>query len=168
MGRIVLLSEECVCLAKMRLRGYWRRSRCLPSSQVGWWYFKELKLHEQRCPQLIPSSPSHGSISSAHLPEQDSFPSPPNQLGKIEALGSSLTPASRISPTWSSDLHPTPLLNPSSLSLFLYSSVSPFILLDLSVSLCPSASLQGSQVAQQVKNTPAIQETQETRVRSLG
>jgi len=136
MGRIVLLSEECVCLAKMRLRGYWRRSRCLPSSQVGWWYFKELKLHEQRCPQLIPSSPSHGSISSAHLPEQDSFPSPPNQLGKIEALGSSLTPASRISPTWSSDLHPTPLLNPSSLSLFLYSSVSPFILLDLSVSLC--------------------------------
>lgn len=35
----------------------WRTSRCFPSRHVGWWYLKETKLHEQRCPKLPSSSP---------------------------------------------------------------------------------------------------------------
>lgn len=35
-----------------------------PSRQVGWWYFKETKLHEQRCIKLTSSSATHSSFSS--------------------------------------------------------------------------------------------------------
>ena len=54
-----------------------------------------------------------------------------------------------------------------SLSLSLFLRLSIYTSRSLRI-IVLSASLQGSQVAQQVKNTPAIQETQETWVRSLG
>lgn len=111
----------------------WRTSKRFPRRHVGWWYFKELRLHEQRCPKPTSSSPPPTAPLPLLLICMNR--TPPSPLAVLVTLS---LPCLLLQLTLLTHADSIPHASLKS------SSVSLLVFLCLSRSLCPSISLNPS------------------------